>query len=108
MYIYIYIHIYIHTYTYTLTLVPTHTVTRLTSLFNRQDEKYKEEFRQREAELLESCTEEEWRRYEAMRTSKFNNVNVKALMAKVRRTQTGTVSFVLLRKWFCALEFLGF
>lgn len=52
-------------------------------LLIEQDEKYKDEFKMREAELLNSCSEDEWRRYEAMRQSKFSTAEMKLLMSQV-------------------------
>lgn len=55
----------------------------LLMLLIEQDEKYKDEFKMREAELLNSCSEDEWRRYEAMRQSKFSTAEMKLLMSQV-------------------------
>lgn len=61
-----------------------------------EDEKYRDEYRQMEHELLASCSEEEWQRYEMMRCSKFNSASMKGLLASAANVMPASIDKAIL------------
>mmetsp|Transcript_15690 Transcript_15690/g.37469 ORF Transcript_15690/g.37469 Transcript_15690/m.37469 type:complete len:282 (-) Transcript_15690:342-1187(-) len=56
-----------------------------------EDEKYKDAHRKLEQELIGTCTEEEWTRYEAMRQSKFSMGAIKNLLSQYSDIPVGQI-----------------